>query len=91
MLIKKEDLAGEQWNFVVFSQQWTPKKCACQNYLFSILSCQQDTVKHLVDVKRKPDELFMVSSKFVPQKCDVSFLKVILDEFSELEFNIVRQ
>ena len=50
-------------------------------YLFAIPSCQQDTVKHLVDLKRKPDELFMVSSKFVPQKCVVSFPEVILDEF----------
>lgn len=42
-------------------------------------------------LKRKPGELFMLSSKFVPQKRVVSFPEVILDEFSEWEFKIVRQ
>lgn len=51
----------------------------------------QNTMKYLVDLKRKPEELFTVSSKFVPLECIFSFPEVILGEFLEWEFKIVRQ
>lgn len=51
----------------------------------------QDTVKCLVDLKRKPGELFTVSSKFVPLECIFSFPEGILGEFLEWEFKTIRQ
>lgn len=69
--------------FCSVSSAVNSKKLYLSIYLFSILSCQQDAVKHLVDLKRKTDELFMVASNFVLQKCVVSFPEAILDEFSE--------